>query len=102
MTAAAAVDKRVQVERVLCDIFALMEFPATLEFKEAPDGGLAVAVHFQSEVPGVQAGKRSTLIDSLQFLVNKVVNRPGVERRLENRYPQGNGSCKTRFNNTAY
>jgi len=38
-------------------------------------------VHFDAEVPGVVAGKKSYLIDSLQFLVNKVVNRPNTERR---------------------
>ena len=40
-----------------------------------------MAVHFEGEVPGVVAGKKSYLIESLQFLVNKVVNRPNTERR---------------------
>jgi predicted RNA-binding protein Jag len=79
--AAPAPDKRVQVEQLLTDIFRLAEWPAKLELKDAADGGIAVAVHFDAEVPGVVAGKKSYLIESLQFLVNKVVNRPNTEKR---------------------
>jgi hypothetical protein len=74
-------DKRAQVEQLLSDIFRLAEWPAKLELKDAADGGIAVAVHFDAEVPGVVAGKKSYLIESLQFLVNKVVNRPNTEKR---------------------
>ncbi len=74
-------EKRTQVEQLLGDILRLAEWPAKLELKDAADGGIAVAVHFNSEVPGVVAGKKSYLIDSLQFLVNKVVNRPNAEKR---------------------
>jgi predicted RNA-binding protein Jag len=74
-------DKRAQVEQLLSDIFRLAEWPAKLELKDAADGGIAVAVHFDGEVPGVVAGKKSYLIESLQFLVNKVVNRPNTEKR---------------------
>jgi predicted RNA-binding protein Jag len=74
-------DKRAQVEQLLNDIFRLAEWPAKLELKDASDGGIAVAVHFDAEVPGVVAGKKSYLIESLQFLVNKVVNRPNTEKR---------------------
>lgn len=79
--AAGAADKRAQVEQLLADIFRLAEWPARVELRDGPDGGIAVAVHFDGEVPGVTAGKKSYLVDSLQFLVNKVVNRPGVEKR---------------------
>jgi predicted RNA-binding protein Jag len=74
-------EKRSQVEQLLGDILRLAEWPAKLELKDAADGGIAVAVHFDAEVPGVVAGKKSYLIDSLQFLVNKVVNRPNAEKR---------------------
>lgn len=74
-------DKRAQVEQLLSDILRLAEWPARLELKDAADGGIAVAVHFDAEVPGVTAGKKSYLIESLQFLVNKVVNRPNTEKR---------------------
>jgi predicted RNA-binding protein Jag len=76
------VDKRAQTETVLGDILRLMGYPAKLDFKDAPDGGLSVAMHFEvGEVPFAAAGKRSFVIDSMQFLVNKVVNRPNTERR---------------------
>lgn len=78
---AAGPDKRVQVEKLLSDIFSLMEYPTRLDFKDAEDGGIAVALHFDGEVPGVTAGKKSYLVDSIQFLVNKVVNRPNTEKR---------------------
>lgn len=81
-TEGAGVEKQLQVEKLLGDILRLMEFPARLDFKDATDGSLAVAVHFTGEVPvGVSAGKKSSLVDSLQFLLNKCINRPNTERR---------------------
>ena len=78
----AAVEKQQQVEKLLGDILTLMEFPARLDFKDLSDGSLAVAMHFTGETPaGVTAGKKSYLVDSLQFLLNKCINRPNVERR---------------------
>ncbi len=79
--AAPAVDKKEWATRVIYDILTLMELPARLDVKDAPDGGISVALHFDVEVPGLQAGKRSHVIDALQFLANKVVNRPNTERR---------------------
>ena len=90
MTEAAAVistppaDKRPQVETLLGDVFRLMEYPAKLEFKDMPDGSLGVAVHFEGELPGITPGKRSYLVDCVQFWLNKVVNRPNVPRRWVN------------------
>ena len=77
-------DKRAQVETLLTDVFRLMEYPARLEFKDMPDGGLGVAVFFEGELPGITAGKRSYLVDCVQFWLNKVVNRPNVPRRWVN------------------
>ncbi len=75
-------EKQQQVEKLLGDILTLMQFPARLDFKDAPDGSLAVAMHFVGEVPqGITAGKKSFLVDSLQFLLNKCINRPNTERR---------------------
>lgn len=75
-------DKRVQVEKLLTDILNLMEAPAALSFKDADDGSLAVAVKFAGEPPqGVVAGKRNYLVDSLQFLINKCINRPNLPKR---------------------
>jgi predicted RNA-binding protein Jag len=74
---------RPRVERLLSDILGLMGFPARLDFKEASDGSLAVALHFQDGAPpGVEPGKRSQVMDSLQFLLNKMLHRPGAERRF--------------------
>ncbi len=78
---APKVDKKEWAERVLADILRLMELPARLELKDSSEGGISVAVFFEGEVPGVQAGRRSHLIEALQFLANKVVNRPNSERR---------------------
>ena len=75
-------EKQQQVEKLLGDILTLMDFPARLDFKDAADGSLAVAMHFVGEVPqGITAGKKSYLVDSLQFLLNKCINRPNTERR---------------------
>ncbi len=84
MTEPAAADtKRPQVDTLLADVFKLMEYPAKLEFKDMTDGSLGVAVHFEGELPGV-AGKRSAVLDSVQFWLNKVVNRPNTTRRWVN------------------
>lgn len=75
-------DTRGRVERLLTDILGLMGYPARLEFQDASDGSLAVALHFEAgPPPGVENGKRSQVVDSLQFLLNKMLHRPGVERR---------------------
>jgi hypothetical protein len=79
--------KRPQVETLLGDVFKLMEYPAKLDFKDMPDGSLGVAVHFDGaggELPGITPGKRSYLVDCVQFWLNKVVNRPNVPRRWVN------------------
>ncbi|RKH17501.1 hypothetical protein D7Y13_27090 [Corallococcus praedator] len=79
---AGGADFRPRVERLLTDILGLMGFPARLDLQDAADGSLSVALHFESgPPPGVEAGKRSQVLDSLQFLLNKMLHRPGVERR---------------------
>lgn len=78
---------RPQVESLLGDVFKLMEYPAKLDFKDMADGSLGVAVHFDAaggELPGITPGKRSYLVDCVQFWLNKVVNRPNVPRRWVN------------------
>ena len=77
-------DKRPQVELLLADVFRLMDYPAKLDFKDMPDGSLGVCVHFEGELPGITPGKRSYLVDCVQFWLNKVVNRPNVPRRWVN------------------
>jgi predicted RNA-binding protein Jag len=71
------------VEQLLTDILSHMGYPAHLEFKDASDGSLSVALHFDKGLPpGVEAGRRSQVVDSLQFLLNKMLHRPGMERRF--------------------
>jgi predicted RNA-binding protein Jag len=84
MSVALSPDKRAESEQLLADVFRLMEYPATLQFKDLPDGSLGVNVHFEGEVPGVAPGKRSVVVDSVQFWLNKVVNRPNTPRRWVN------------------
>ncbi|XXF78167.1 hypothetical protein P2318_34765 [Myxococcaceae bacterium GXIMD 01537] len=80
--APAGAEFRARVERLLTDILGLMGFPARLDFKDAADGSLSVALHFEAgPPPGAEPGKRSQVVDSLQFLLNKMLHRPGVERR---------------------
>jgi predicted RNA-binding protein Jag len=82
---ALTADKRETSEKLLAEVFRLMEYPAKLEFKDMPDGSLGVNVHFDGgELPGVTPGKRSFLVDSVQFWLNKVVNRPNTPRRWVN------------------
>jgi predicted RNA-binding protein Jag len=80
--AAPSGELRARVERLLTDTLGLMGFPARLDFKDGADGSLSVALHFEAgPPPGVEPGKRSQVVDSLQFLLNKMLHRPGVERR---------------------
>ncbi|WP_426756096.1 hypothetical protein [Myxococcus sp. Y35] len=73
---------RGRVEKLLGDILGLMGFPARLDMKDAADGSLSVALHFEpTPPPGVEVGRRSQVVDSLQFLLNKMLHRPGAERR---------------------
>lgn len=91
-------DHRGQVEVLLGSILRLMDYPARLDFKDMSDGALGVAVHFESELPGITPGKRSYLVDCLQFLVNKAINRPKVPRRWVNlginAFPEARGGAK--------
>ncbi|GEL69447.1 hypothetical protein [Myxococcus virescens] len=73
---------RGRVEKLLGDILGLMGFPARLDMKDAADGSLSVALHFEpAPPPGVEVGRRSQVVDSLQFLLNKMLHRPGADRR---------------------
>ncbi|MBI3182876.1 MAG: hypothetical protein HYZ28_12130 [Myxococcales bacterium] len=79
--APAGPEKKAWAERVVADILRLMGLSARLEVKDAADGGISIAVFFEGEVAGVQPGRRSQMVDALQFLANKIVNRPQTERR---------------------
>lgn len=70
-----------EARKILTELLALLELPARIELQDAPDGGIAVALHVEGEVPGLANGKRNNVIDSLQFLANKILNKPNLERR---------------------
>jgi len=79
---ASSAEFRGRVEKLLGDILGLMGFPARLDMRDVADGSLSVALHFEpAPPPGVEVGRRSQVVDSLQFLLNKMLHRPGTERR---------------------
>ena len=73
--------RRAQAVAVLEQLLPAMDVPATLETKDLPDGSISIAVMPAVELAGVASGRRSPLGDALQYLVNKLVNKPGQERR---------------------
>jgi predicted RNA-binding protein Jag len=80
--AVQAVDeRRAQAVSVLEQLLRAMDVPATLETRDLPDGSISIAVTPGVELAGVVPGRRSPLGDALQYLVNKLVNKPGQERR---------------------
>lgn len=74
-------DRSAQAAQVLRELLRLADVPATLDVKDAPDGGISIALALGAELPGVALGRRGTFVDALQFLVNKLTHRPGSARR---------------------
>jgi predicted RNA-binding protein Jag len=79
--AVAEGDRSAHAADVLRELLRLADVPATLDVKDAPDGGISIAVALGAELPGVALGRRGTFVDALQFLVNKLTHRPGSARR---------------------
>jgi predicted RNA-binding protein Jag len=86
------VDKREQSERVIGDMLRLMGLPGRVDAKEVAavkaeagqpgvEGGISVALMLEAELPGAQPGRRSHLVEAVQFLANKIINRPQTERK---------------------
>lgn len=74
-------ERRTQAVAVLEQLLRTMDLPATVEAKDLPDGSISIAVTPGVELAGVVPGRRSPLGDALQYLVNKLINKPGQERR---------------------
>jgi len=74
-------DRRARALEVLGQLLRTMDLPATLDARDLPDGSLSISVQPEVELPGVPLGRRSPLGDALQYLLNRLVNRPGAERR---------------------
>jgi predicted RNA-binding protein Jag len=67
--------------KVLAETFSRMGYAARLDAKEAEDGSISVAVQLDGELPGAPAGKRGSVLEAVQYLVNKRLNRaPDVRR----------------------
>ena len=74
-------EKRDKAVQVIGEILKHMDLPAVLDAKISADGGISVSLELVGEPPGATAGRRTHVTDALQFLANKIVNRPGTERR---------------------
>jgi len=74
-------ERRTQAIAVLEQLLRALDVPATLETKDLPDGSISIAVTPSVELAGVVPGRRSPVGDALQYLVNKLINKPGQERR---------------------
>lgn len=78
----ASPERKTQVEALVRGILQHMDYPARMDMKDMPDGGIGIALHFDGDLPGIVPSKpRSWLVDCIQFLVNKAINRPNVEKR---------------------
>lgn len=73
-----------ETARVLGELFSLMGFGAKLDVKDVEDGSLSVAVTLDAELPAGQGGRRSSVLEAVQYLVNKRLNRAPDSRRWIN------------------
>ena len=73
-----------ETARVLGELFSLMGYGAKLDVKDAEDGSLSVAVTLDAELPAGQGGRRSSVMEAVQYLVNKRLNRAPDARRWIN------------------
>src|SRR4051812_35564232 len=76
--------KKAEATRVLGELLGHMGVTATLDVKDVADGSLSIAVMIDAEVAGLISGKRNHVVDSLQFLINKIVNKTPQSRRYIN------------------
>jgi predicted RNA-binding protein Jag len=74
-------EKRDKALQVIGEILKHMDLPAVLDAKISADGGISVSLELVGEPPGATPGRRTHVTDALQFLANKIVNRPGTDRR---------------------
>jgi hypothetical protein len=77
---APAPDKRAEAVKVTGELLALMDLAHELEVKDGSEGNLSIAVMLEAEFAPAQ--KRSPFTDAFQLMVNKLVNRPGQDRRF--------------------
>lgn len=73
--------KKEEAVRVLSEVLERMGLSGSYDVKDAADGSISIAMTLNGELPGAAPGKRSHVVDSLQFLINKIVNRTPQSRR---------------------
>ena len=76
--------KSAEATRVLTELLAHMGISAALEAKDAEDGSLSIRVIIEGDGAGLAPGKRTPLLESIQFLINKIVNKTPQSRRWIN------------------
>lgn len=74
-------EKRGRTEATLNELMRLMQLPGKHDIKEGAEGTLTVALFPEGEFPGIFVGRRSHVVEALQFILNKIVNRVGTDRR---------------------
>jgi len=70
--------------KMLGETFTHMGYAARFDAKEAEDGSISVAVQLDGALPGPVAGKRGSVLEAVQYLVNKRLNRSPEVRRWIN------------------
>ena len=70
--------------KVLEETFTLLGYPARFDAKDAEDGSISVAVTLEGALPGAPAGRRGSVLEAVQYLVNKRLNRAPESRRWIN------------------
>ncbi|MFL5318173.1 MAG: hypothetical protein ACJ790_00855 [Myxococcaceae bacterium] len=73
--------KKDEALKVLTEILGKMGLSGSYDVKDATDGSISIAMTLSGELPGAALGKRSHVVDSLQFLINKIINRTPQNRR---------------------
>lgn len=76
--------RKAEATRVLGEILGHMGVKAALDVKDIPDGSISIALTIEGEAAGMTPGKRSHVVDSLQFLLNKIINKTPQSRRYIN------------------
>lgn len=76
--------KKAETTRVLSEVLGHMGVKATLEVKDVADGSVSIAMMIDGDSAGMVVGKRNHVVDSLQFLINKIINKTPQSRRYIN------------------
>ena len=82
-TPTATADRSARTKEILGEILRLMGLQATLEAKEDGDHiAVAITASKEGEEMGLRAGHRTQVLDALQVVLNRAVNRANEPRRF--------------------